>query len=317
MKGPWNLIAGAMDAVVAPSFGSPGFNARKHTWATDALDVDLSTKVMVVTGANSGIGKVVARELARRGATVIMACRSLDRGRDARQELLTEIPNARLQVEQADVGDLDSVRVLVDRLSLDFGQIDGLIHNAGLLLDERQQSPQGFELTFAVHVLGPFLMTQLMAQKKMFAPGARVVFVSSGGMYTQRLNLESLRHGPETFDGTIAYAQAKRAQVILARLWARELSKDNVLVNAMHPGWADTPGVVKSLPTFHRLTQGFLRTPDEGADTVIWLAASPEASDATGKFFFDRMPRSEHSRDSKAKEHALWALCQDSVSSKT
>lgn len=316
MSSKWDLIAKALDALVAPSFGSPGFSARKHTWAANALDVDLSSKVMVVTGANSGIGKVVARELARRGATVVMACRSVDRGNQARQDLITELPHAALQVEQVDVGDLQSVAAFVERLNDGFGHVDALIHNAGLLVDERQQSPQGFELTFAVHVLGPFLMTQLMVQKKMFASGSRVVFVSSGGMYTQRLNLKSLLHGPDSFDGTIAYAQAKRAQVILSRMWAEELSRDNVWVNAMHPGWADTPGVVRSLPTFHRLTQGFLRTPEEGADTVVWLAASPEAADVRGKFFLDRVPRSELSRDSPQTERALWSLCEDTVSQK-
>jgi len=316
MKTVWKAVGESLDLLVAPSFCSVGFSVRERTWAADALDVDLKGKVFIVTGANSGIGKVTARELARRNGTVVMACRNLDRAQTAKEDITAAVSGAELLIELVDMGDLESVREFVARL-VDRGiKISGLIHNAGLLVDRRMDSAQGLELTFAVHVLGPHLLTRLIVEAEIFSPSAQVIFVSSGGMYTQRLQVRSLGQGQAPFDGTIAYAQAKRAQVVLSRLWNSELSHLGVRVNAMHPGWADTPGVLKSLPQFHRLTRPWLRTPDEGADTVVWLAVSSEVEERGGEFFFDREARSEflpgsmmkHSREDEAE---LWALCED------
>jgi len=122
---------------------------------------------------------------------------------------------------------------------------------------------------------------------------ARVIWVSSGGMYTRALNLEDPDWRDRPYDGVVAYAETKRAQVVLSELWAEELRGAGVAVNAMHPGWADTPAVESSLPLFHRVTKHILRTPAEGADTVVWLAACPRRL-GSGRFFFDREERSTH-----------------------
>jgi hypothetical protein len=159
--------------------------------------------------------------------------------------------------------------------------------------------------------VGPHLLTRLLRPALERAPAARVVWVSSGGMYTRRLRLDDVgwaRRSP--YDGVAAYAETKRAQVVLAELWAERLRRTNVAVNAMHPGWADTGGVATSLPRFHRLTRPLLRTPAEGADTIVWLAAAERAHDARGRFFFDREPRATHwlpgTRESEADRRALW-----------
>ena len=309
----WGALSKTFDATVAPSFGAPGYHARRRTWADPDIEVDLDGRHMVITGANSGLGKATADALLARGADVTMVCRSRERGERAREELRRKHLSASVALELADMGDMESVTQLATRLA---GRpIHALVHNAGALLDSRQHTPQGHEVTFAVHVLGPHLLTRALREQLESSMDTRLVFVSSGGMYTQRLVVKALPDGLRTYDGPTVYAQAKRAQVYLAGLWAKELGDSGVAVSSMHPGWADTPGVVKSLPRFHKLTQGILRTPEQGADTIVWLAASPEGSMARGEFYLDREPREQHAPLARTKPRegdveALWALCQ-------
>jgi hypothetical protein len=117
---------------------------------------------------------------------------------------------------------------------------------------------------------------------------ARVVNVLSGGMYTQKIHVDDLQSKNGTYSGSVAYARAKRGLMILTEEWARRWAKDGIVVNAMHPGWADTPGVLEALPEFHRVTERVLRTPEEGADTIVWLAAATEAGKVSGEFWLDR-----------------------------
>ena len=159
--------------------------------------------------------------------------------------------------------------------------LDGLVHNAGLMTEQRTESREGHELTLSVHVLGPHLLTSLL--RPTLTRGARVVFVASGGMYAQPLAVDDPEFREGEFSGVTAYARAKRMQVVLAERWAEELADSDVGVHVMHPGWADTPGVRSSLPRFRMLTRPILRTPEEGADTVVWLLAEPVARPGDGR----------------------------------
>ena len=136
--------------------------------------------------------------------------------------------------------------------------------------------------------------------------------VSSGGMYTQRLDLGLLDAGPEAFDGVTAYAKAKRAQVVLNREWARRAAASGVTFHAMHPGWVDTPGIHESLPDFARVMGPLLRTPEQGADTMVWLAAAREPLTTNGQFWLDRHRRWTSklpwTRTSPAEADQLWEL---------
>ena len=123
---------------------------------------------------------------------------------------------------------------------------------------------------------------------------ARVINVVSGGMYAERLNLKRLNMAAEGYRGARAYAQCKRALSVLTEIWAERWADDNIVVNAMHPGWSDTPGVQKSLPLFRRITQLVLRSHKEGADTIVWMARSKQAALSSGKLFLDREPRSTY-----------------------
>jgi NAD(P)-dependent dehydrogenase (short-subunit alcohol dehydrogenase family)/peroxiredoxin len=299
------------DPTVVFSFGRQGFAIHSLGFRPGDLDVDLSARRCLVTGANSGLGFETALALADLGADVRMLCRSVERGEGAAQQIRERTGNTRVGVGRIDLGDLGSVRHFAD--NLDDDSVDVLVHNAGLLIDERVETPQGLELTFAVHVAGPHLLTRLLRSRLARSDDARVIWVSSGGMYTRRLQLEDPQWKRRDFDGVVAYAEAKRAQVVLAQRWAEELRAERVVVNAMHPGWADTPGVRSSLPGFHRWARSVLRSPTEGADTIVWLAASEAGGRHSGKFFLDRRPRSTHllpfGGESEQERDDLWTLC--------
>jgi NAD(P)-dependent dehydrogenase (short-subunit alcohol dehydrogenase family) len=300
-----------VDPFVVGSFDRTGFRIHSLRFRKEDLEVDLAGRRCLVTGANSGIGFETARALADLGAEVVLLCRDRERGEQAMERIRAETGNERVSLEVLDVADLASVREVGERLAR--APADVLVHNAGVLPDERRETRDGIELTLATHVIGPFLLTKLLRPRLEESRDGRLVWVSSGGMYTRRLSLDDPNWSKRPYDGVVAYAETKRAQVVLAELWARELAGTRVVVSAMHPGWADTPAVASSLPRFHRVMKAVLRTPAEGADTVVWLAASPRARE-TGRFWFDREPRRTHllpfTRESARDRRALWKLCE-------
>ena len=190
---------------------------------------------------------------------------------------------------------MSDVDALTQRLIKRNEPIDVLINNAGALFNERLLTDEGLERSFALLLLSPWQLTRglkpLLANHS--AP-ARIINIISGGMYTQRLSLKHLIMDEPGYDGPQAYARAKRGLAVLTELWADAWRDDNIVVNAMHPGWADTPGVKSALPTFRRVTQKILRNEQEGADTIIWLARATEADKVTGKLFLDREIRSPY-----------------------
>ena len=219
----------------------------------------------------------------------------------------------------ADLDDLGSVRAFAATFRAEQPRLDVLIHNAGALSRYYQTSADGTELTVATQVVAPFVLTsELLALLSASAP-SRVITVSSGGMYTQRYDLDQLEIGPDTYDGVTAYARAKRAQLVLNREWARRQTGSGIAFHAMHPGWADTPGVQTALPAFRHVTRPLLRTADEGSDTIIWLAASTKAARCSGLFWHDRRPRWEHKlpwtrpADFAVEGQQLWDWCTRSA----
>ena len=299
-----------LDASVVFSFDASGFRRHARGFDPGDLEVDLSGRVCLVTGANSGIGRAAAKELALRNASVMLLCRNPERGQRAEEELRAETGSDSLHFQQLDLSDLVAVRRYAEEAAP--ARVDVLIHNAGLLPDERQLSPQGHEVTLATHVLGPLLLSQRLRERLAAGPQrGRIVWVSSGGMYTQELSLRDVEWEERDYDGVVAYAQTKRMQVVLAELLAERWPE--LAVNSMHPGWADSPGVERSLPTFHKLLGKRLRSPAQGADTVVWLAAADAAADRSGEFFFDRQARSPYllgKRASAERRQAFWDACQ-------
>jgi NAD(P)-dependent dehydrogenase (short-subunit alcohol dehydrogenase family) len=249
---------------------------------------------------------------------VLVLVRSAERGEALAQRLNAgATPAGRRQVEVVlcDLSDLGSVRRCAEGLLASEEPVDVLINNAGVMAAERTLSPDGIELTYATNVVGPFLLTNLLAPALARAaaatPGAaRVINVSSGGMYGQRIHVDDLQMAHEKYNGVTAYARSKRAEVILTELWAERWRDRGVSVHAMHPGWADTPGVQESLPGFRRLTRPLLRTPEQGADTTVWLAGADAGLIGTGGYWHDRRRRPTHllptTRESPSDRLALW-----------
>lgn len=310
--GPWIRAGGALVAAarmpgVAWAWSALGHRRRARRFAATDLAVDLAGAHCVVTGASSGLGLATARALAGRGATVWLLCRDAARGEAARAEVAACGGDARLVV--VDVGELAQVRRAA--AAIDAPRIDALIHNAGALPRARAVTRDGHEVDFAVHLAGPHLLTKLLLPRLRAARG-RVGFVSSGGMYSERLRVDDLQWRARPYDGVAAYAQVKRAQVVLTELWAAR--EPAIAFHAMHPGWADTPGVATALPGFYRATRRFLRTPAEGADTIVWLAAAQPPPGPSGRFWHDRALAPTHllpgTADDPADRAGLWTALE-------
>ncbi|MGA7988911.1 MAG: SDR family NAD(P)-dependent oxidoreductase [Candidatus Dormiibacterota bacterium] len=304
----------ALEASVAGSFTRIGPAVRSRLFGWEPLAAHrIDGKISVVTGATSGLGLATATELARLGSRVVLLVRDTERGRAVGREITAATGSNDVTVVEADMGDIGSVRRAAESLRRLPG-IDVLIHNAGALSRTRQVSPQGIEQTVAAQLIGPFLLTHLVGAQLRNRP-SRVIFVTSGGMYTEPLHVDALEMSADVYDGVTAYARVKRAQVSLVERWAPQLNRLAITIAAMHPGWADTPGVRTSLPTFGRVVGPLLRTPSEGADTIVWLASAPGAGTPPGSLWLDRRQRSPHRlgrtrrSDTAAERARLWTFC--------
>ena len=281
-----------LEASVAGSFSRLGPVVRSSLlgWE-DPPPAALRDRVCVVTGATSGIGAALATGMARLGAEVHLVGRDEEKLRSSIERTTEQVPGARLTPHRADLGRLADVNDLAERLAEHTERIDVLAHVAGALVHEEQRTPDGLELTFQVHVVAPFLLTSRLLTQLSASGGGRVLTMSSGGMYTQRLDVAELLDPPHPFDGTRAYARAKRAQVVLNEEWARRHPRLGVGFHALHPGWVDTPGLSEGLPGFATRIRAALRTPEQGADTALWLSWTPDARPPGGHFWHDRRRR--------------------------
>ncbi|MFF7244098.1 SDR family NAD(P)-dependent oxidoreductase [Embleya sp. NPDC008237] len=304
----------AMDRTIVPGYSRIGYGVRRRTgFPGDPEPAALKGRTVVVTGASSGIGEAAVTGLARLGATVVLVGRDEERTEAARRRVLDRVPGAEATVRRCDVGSLPDVARFAKALRSEHGPLHALVHNAGAMPAERTETAEGHELSLAVHVLGPHLLSRLVAADP--ASCARVVWMSSGGMYTQRLPVDDIEYQRGPYRATVAYARTKRMQVVLTELWAEHLGAGGPVVHATHPGWVDTPGLRASMPTFRRLTAPLLRTPEQGADTAVWLCAADEPGRETGLFWQDRAPRPTHyrtaTRESRPDRAWFWRRCQE------
>ncbi len=283
------------DRLVLPGlagFTRLGYRLGRRRWPLAPRP--LAGRRILLTGGTSGIGRAAAHQFLALGGDLTLVGRDPEKTAAVVRDLRKQSPAATVDFEIADLSRLAAVRDLAQRLRRRSGPIHILINNAGALFDRREETPEGFERTLATDLLSPYLLTRLLLPTLQAARGARIINVSSGGMYTQKIHPADLNYNRGVYDGPTAYARAKRGLVILSEVWAAELREHNVSVHAMHPGWVDTPGLQSSLPGFYRLVRPLLRTPDEGADTITWLAASPVAGRTQGLFWLDRTPRTTH-----------------------
>jgi NAD(P)-dependent dehydrogenase (short-subunit alcohol dehydrogenase family) len=304
-----------LDRTVAPGYTKigPAIRRRLPTWPSDPGPCVLAGRRAAVTGATSGLGAATAEGLVRLGAAVHLVVRDVAKGETVRSEILGRFPDAEIFVDRCDLADLDDVRGFVARFEPE--TLDVLVHNAGVLPVTRTESPQGHELTMALHVLSPVLMTELL-RPQLRHHDARVILVTSGGMYSQVLRAEDPEYQIGDYAGATAYARSKRAQIELLPLLDARWGADKICVNATHPGWADTPGVADSLPKFHKISGPFLRGAEGGAETTVWLAAT-QPTPVAGELWHDRQIRPTHlmnkTRTGSAEREQLWRWVCDQV----
>lgn len=311
-------VDAALEWSVVGSFTRIGSALRRRLDHWSPLEgQSLRGRVIVMTGATSGLGLEAARTFARMGASLEIIARDAAKAEATCAELRQATGNAEVDFIVADTGDLEALRRAATELLARRAQIHVLIHNAGALDEVWKTSPQGIELTLSSQVVGPFLLTGLLLPALKAAAPSRVLWVSSGGMYSEPLSVERLEMSASDYNGTVAYARAKRAQVTIAELWAARLAPFQITVQAMHPGWADTPGVARSLPMFRRIASPLLRTPEDGADTLVWLAVDEGAPRTeTGQFWLDRRPRPLHRlastrrSDTPDERERLWSWAE-------
>lgn len=248
----------------------------------------LTAKHVLVTGATGGIGRAAALRFVANGATVHAV------GRDERKlDDLMAKTDGRVVPHVADLSLMEDNSNLAGSF-MDLGEpLFGLVNNVGVMSGDRKRTREGFELTYATNLLGQFVLTRKLVAGLGLKRPERIVFVSSGGMYSQPLTATNIESNDGEYNGTAAYARTKRGQVVLASQLAGTIG-GSTIVTSMHPGWVDTDGVKASLPTFRKLTRPILRNAEQGADTMVWLVGSMQATDLNGAFVHDRAPRSKH-----------------------
>uniref|UniRef100_A0A4W5JDI3 Dehydrogenase/reductase (SDR family) member 12 n=1 Tax=Hucho hucho TaxID=62062 RepID=A0A4W5JDI3_9TELE len=267
-----------------------GYEAAAKQFNTGDLDVNLGGRSFVITGANSGIGKATAHEIAKRGGIVHLVCRNKERADEAKEEIVEHSKNQNVHVHIVDMSSARQVWEFAESFS----------------------KSNSIHFCVCVYVLVLISLTAHIVM--MIITPLLQITVSSGGMLVQKMKVDDLQSEKGTFDGTMAYAQNKRQQVILTERWASQHKE--IHFSSMHPGWADTPAVQLSMPDFHAKMKNKLRTEAMGADTVVWLAVSAVASkQPSGLFFQDRMAVPTHlplasSRSSSADEEKLQAILE-------
>ncbi|MGH3876707.1 MAG: SDR family NAD(P)-dependent oxidoreductase [Actinophytocola sp.] len=305
-----------LDRLVLPGNSRIGYRvrSRRADWPADPPPDALKDADALVTGAGSGLGTATAAGLARLGARVHLLGRHLDRLEQARAQIVGAVPDAVTEVEQCDLSVLARVHEFAEDFRARVPALRVLVHNAGTLAHERVETEEGNELDLATHVLGPFLLTGLLRANLAAAAPSRVIFVTSSGMYGQRLRSEDPQYLRGDYRGITAYARTKRMQVVLAEELAPRLADDGITVHSVHPGWAETPGLAHWLPRFRTITRPLLRTVEEGADTTVWVAAAPEPAGRPGRLWHDRAPRPTHllphTRETPEQRAELWRTCE-------
>ncbi|GGF82282.1 short-chain dehydrogenase [Paenibacillus albidus] len=273
-------------------------------------------KVVIVTGGNSGMGLATVIELARRGAAVVMACRSRQRGEEALAEAKRQSGSDHIMLMLCDLASLDSIRAFVREFRASFPVLDVLINNAGVVTVKRQLTADGFEMDLGVNHLGHFLLTNLLLDTLQAAPQGRIVVVASGAYKIGAMHYDdpTLSRG---FNPAKAYARSKLANILFTKELAARLEGSGITVNCVHPGAVGTNIGVNRDTGFGRsvmkLAAYFFLTSEQGADTAIYLATAPELHEVSGQYYYrrNRKELAPRAADKEAAEQLWqWSLAQ-------
>jgi dehydrogenase/reductase SDR family member 12 len=310
------VVDAALELLVVPGFTTPGLRLRRRLYGWEDLgNRSLRGRTVVITGATSGIGRATAVALAAMGATVWTASRDADRARRAEAELRESSGSDAVHVDTADLSRAGDARRWAEAVGARIDQLDVLLHVAGAYFGERTETGDGIEANAALYVLGPYVITDAFDPLLRRTPGARVVTVTTGGMYAARLDVGHIEAPVRGYRPLAAYAHAKRAQVALTHQWAERFRADGVVAHAVQPGWCRTPLVEEGLPRFGALLGPVLRSAEEGADTVVWCAVADEPGRTSGLVWRDRHRRGEHrvpwTITGRDEDLRLWRWCEE------
>lgn len=270
----------------------------------------MSGKVVLVTGATSGIGLVTARELARMGATMVLVGHDTARARDAVAAIQRHTANPRVESLLADLSSQEQVRRLASEFKDRYDRLDVLINNAGAVFYHRETSVDGLEMTLALNHFAPFLLTSLLLDRLAATPLSRVVTVSSMAHRGQTIPFDDLQHERGPYRAFQVYGQTKLANILFTNELARRLAGTAVTANALHPGFVATnfglaPGGLLGLGM--RVARLVATSPERGAQTSIYLASSPDVQGVTGRYFVKCRPaRSSRASYDIAAARRLW-----------
>ncbi len=272
-------------------------------------------RLCLITGANAGIGKVTALELAQKGFDIIMLCRNLDKARPVRAEIKAVSKTGVVDLLPCDLASLAAVRQAAREVADRYDHLDVLVNNAGLYIEKRQTSPDGYELTFATNHLGPFLLTNLLLPLLRKGTKPRIVNVASEAhRFARHFRLDKLAN-PKKYDGMAVYGASKLCNILFTKELATRLMGDGITVNAVHPGLVNSnfgSGSTNLTGLIFGVMKLFGRSPEKGAETSIYLAASPAVTDVTGLYFADcqpKMPNADATNDFNAKR--LWEISEE------
>ncbi|MEJ2103859.1 MAG: SDR family oxidoreductase [Ignavibacteriaceae bacterium] len=273
----------------------------------------MNNKVVIITGANGGIGKEAAKEIAKLGAKVYMACRSLDSANKAREEIIKETKNEKVFVLELDLASVDSINKFVKEFKKKEDRLDILINNAGITSRAKKLNDAGVEMTFAINVLGHHYLTKLLIDVLEKSSPSRIINVASE--YAGGLDLNDINYDKRSYGTTAAYKQSKQANRMLTREWARRITDKNISVYSMTPGWVPNTRLFREQSTFNKViikTVGAVmgRSVEKGADTIVWLASSDKIGGSTGGFFRDRKELDCQFKNPE-EEKRLWDICEN------
>ena len=279
----------------------------------------MTDKVVIITGANRGIGKEAAKEIAKLGAKVYMACRSLDLANEARDEIIKETKNEKVFVLELDLASVESINKFVKSFKEKQNRLDVLINNAGSSSRTKRLNDADIELTFAINVLGHHYLTRLLVELLAKPNHARIINVASE--YAGGLDLNDINFDKRNYDRTVAYKQSKQANRMLTREWAKRLVDKNISVYSMTPGWVPNTDLFREESAFSKAvikTAGVVggRSVERGADTIVWLASSNKIDGNNGGFFKDRKELHCQFKNSE-EEKKLWDKCENLLKNET
>jgi NAD(P)-dependent dehydrogenase (short-subunit alcohol dehydrogenase family) len=272
------------------------------------MDKEDTGRICLITGASAGIGKEMAKAIARSGITVVMVARNVERLKNAQAEIQQAVPGATTDLLPADLSSQTQIRELAAEFQGKYDRLDILINNAGVLVPNRSLTVDGIETTFAVNHLGYFLLTNLLLEKIKSSAPARIVNVSSAAHKSASLDFNDLQN-ERRYSGFFVYCESKLANVLFTYELARKLEGTGVTANCFHPGAIATE-LFRDQNILVRLgTQLFLKGPAKGAETGVYLATSPEVEGVTGKYFVNKKAaRSNKQSYDEAAARRLWEI---------